>query len=60
MLAAVRGIVQSNTVVIKDEDIREFDGTEVIVTLLSYPEKKTRKYLLTGIVLQFQAKEDYM
>ena len=26
MLAAVKGIVQGNTVVIKDDDIREYDG----------------------------------
>ena len=43
MLAAVRGIVQGNTVIIEDEDIREYDGTEVIVTLLNYPQKKVRK-----------------
>jgi len=42
MLAAVKGIVQGNTVLIEDEDIREYDGTEVIVTLLSYPQKKER------------------
>lgn len=42
MLAAVKGIVQGNTVLI-DEDIREYDGTEVIVTLLSYPKKKIKK-----------------
>ena len=39
MLAAVKGIVQGNTVVIEDDDIREYDGTEVIVTLLNYPQK---------------------
>ena len=43
MLAAVRGIVQGNTVVIEDEDIRDYDGTEVIVTLLNYPQKKAKK-----------------
>ncbi len=42
MLATVKGIVQGNTVLI-DEDIREYDGTEVIVTLLSYPKKKIKK-----------------
>ena len=42
MLAAVKGIVQGNTVIIEDEDIREYDGTEVIVTLLNYPQKKVR------------------
>ncbi len=43
MLAAVKGIVQGNTVIIEDEDIREYDGTEVIVTLLNYPQKKEKK-----------------
>lgn len=43
MLASVRGIVQGNTVVIEDDDIREYDGTEVIVTLLDYPEKQAKK-----------------
>lgn len=43
MLAAVKGIVQGNTVVIKDDDIREYDGTEVVVTLLNYPQKQTEK-----------------
>ena len=42
MLAAVKGRVQGNTVVI-DEDIRAYDGTEVIVTLLNYPQKQIRK-----------------
>lgn len=42
MLAAVRGIVQGNTVVVND-DIREYDGTEVIVTLLDYPKKRAEK-----------------
>ena len=40
MLAAVKGIVQGNTVVIKDDDIREFDGAEVIVTVLNYSQKE--------------------
>ena len=43
MLAAVKGIVQGNTVVIEDADIRDYDGTEVIVTLLNYPQRKTEK-----------------
>ena len=42
MLAAVRGIVQGNTVIVND-DIREYDGTEVIVTLLDYPKKRAGK-----------------
>lgn len=43
MLAAVKGRVQGNTVLIEDEDIRAYDGTEVIVTLLNYPKKKEEK-----------------
>jgi hypothetical protein len=43
MLGAVKGIVQGNTVIIKDDDIREYDGTEVIVTLLNSPIKKVDK-----------------
>jgi len=43
MLVAVKGIVQANTVVIKDDDIREYDGAEAIVTLLNSPKKKITK-----------------
>lgn len=43
MLAEVKGIVQGNTVLIDDDDIREYDGTEVVVTLLDYPQKKVKK-----------------
>lgn len=43
MLAAVKGVVQGNTVVIEGDDIREYDGTEVVVTLLNYPKKKEEK-----------------
>ena len=43
MLAAVKGVVQGNTVIIEDDDIREYDGAEVIVTLLNQPLKKEKK-----------------
>lgn len=43
MLATVKGIIQGNTVVIKDDDIREFDGAEVIVTVLNYSQKENKK-----------------
>ena len=43
MLAAVKGIVQGNTVVIEDDDISEYDGAQVVVTLLNYPQKKATK-----------------
>ena len=42
MLAAVKGRVQGNIVLI-DEDIRAYEGTEVIVTLLNYPQKQSEK-----------------
>lgn len=42
MLAAVKGRIQGNTVLI-DEDIQAYDGAEVIVTLLNYPQKDTKK-----------------
>ncbi len=43
MLAAVKGIIQGNTVVIEDDDIRDYDGAEVVVTVLNYPQKKAGK-----------------
>lgn len=42
-MLAVKGVVQGNTVVVKDDDIREYDGTEVIVTLLNSPQRKAKK-----------------
>ena len=60
MLAAVKGIVQGNTVVIEDEDIRDYDGAEVIVTLLNYPQRKAKKAPVDWDSLLFQAKEDSM
>lgn len=43
MLAAVKGIVQGNTVIIEDDDITEYDGAEVVVTLLNYPQRREKK-----------------
>jgi len=43
MLAAVKGIVHGNTVVIEDDDIRDYDGAEVVVTLLNDSQKKLKK-----------------
>jgi hypothetical protein len=43
MLAAVKGIVQGNTVIVKDDDIREYDGAEVVVTLLNRPIRTVKK-----------------
>lgn len=38
MLAAVKGIIQG-----KDEDMREYEGAEVVATLLDYPHKEKQK-----------------
>ena len=43
MLAAVKGVIHGNTVVIEDEDMKEYDGAEVVVTLLDHPNTKERK-----------------
>lgn len=43
MLAAVKGIIKGNTVIIENEDLHEYDGAEVVVTLLEYPNKKMDK-----------------
>ena len=42
MLAAVKGKIRGNIVVI-DDDIQEYDGTDVIVTLLGQPQKRKKK-----------------
>lgn len=41
MLTAVKGIVKGNTVIIND-DIQEYDGIEVIVTMLEQPTKRSK------------------
>lgn len=43
MLMAVKGIMRGNTVVIENEDMKEYDGTEVVVTFLEYPKKKRKE-----------------
>lgn len=43
MLAAVKGVVRGNTIVIENEDLRPYDGTEVVVTLLDTPIQKKQK-----------------
>lgn len=43
MLVAVKGIIQGNTVIIEDEDICEYDGAEVVVTLLDHPTARKKK-----------------
>ena len=52
MMLAVKGIIQGNAVVIEDEDIKKYEGKDVIVTILDYPYKKQkvdlRKYMGRG------------
>jgi len=43
MLAAVKGVIKGNTVVIENEDLQDYDGAEVVVTLLEYPSKQKKK-----------------
>ncbi|WP_418746220.1 hypothetical protein [Frisingicoccus sp.] len=42
-MLALKGVIQGNTVVIEDEDIRSYEGKDVIVTILDYPYKKVKK-----------------
>lgn len=39
-MLAVKGIVQGNTVLMDGDDIRNYDGKDVIVTILDYPLKQ--------------------
>lgn len=43
MLAAVRGTIRGNTIVVENEDLRQYDGTEVVVTILDNPIRKKQK-----------------
>ena len=43
MLAAVKGVIRGNTVVIEDEDIKDYEGKDAIVTILDYPNRKIQK-----------------
>lgn len=42
MLAAVKGVIRGNVVIIEDEDMGEYDGAEVVVTLLDAPKRKQK------------------
>lgn len=42
-MLAVKGTIQGNTVVIKDEDIKEYDGKDVIVTILDFQYERQKK-----------------
>ncbi len=42
-MIAVKGIIQGNTVVIEDEEIKKYDGKDAIVTILDYQSKSQAK-----------------
>ncbi len=42
-MLAVKGRIQGNTVVIKDEDIKKYDGKDVIVTILDFQYERQKK-----------------
>lgn len=42
-MLAVKGIIQGNMVVVKDEDIKAYDGKDVIITILDYPYGQAQK-----------------
>lgn len=44
MLAAIKGIIKGNTVIIENEDLHEYDGAEVVVTLLEYSNETEKKF----------------
>lgn len=46
MLAAVKGIIRGNTVVIENEDLNEYEGAEVVVTFLDYPSREKRREVI--------------
>ena len=59
MLAAVKGIIRGNTVIIEDESIRDYDGSEVVVTLLEYSKKKEKPPIdWNGLVLPSERGKD--
>lgn len=43
MLTAVRGIIRDNAIIVENEDLRPYDGTEVVVTILDNPVQTKQK-----------------
>ena len=44
-MIALAGTIQGNTVIIENDNITDYDGKEVILTILNRPYKKARKKL---------------
>lgn len=42
-MLAVKGIIKGNTVVVEGDDIRNYDGKEVIVTILDDPYRQLQR-----------------
>lgn len=43
MLSAVKGIIKGNTVIIENEDLYKYDGSEVVVIFLDQPGRNKKK-----------------
>lgn len=65
-MLAVKGIIQGNTVVIEDEDIKKYDGKDVIVTILDFPYREQtqkvdlKKYMGRGEKLFQSDAQEYI
>lgn len=42
-MLAVKGMIKGNTVVVEGDDIRNYDGKEVIVTILDDPYRQLQR-----------------
>lgn len=42
-MLAVKGFIQGNVVIVEDEDIRSYEGKDVIVTILDYPYRCSKR-----------------
>lgn len=42
-MLAVKGIIKGNTVIVDGDDIRDYDGKDVIVTILDYPLRQLQR-----------------
>lgn len=43
MLAAVKGVVRGNTIVVDEDNLQEYQGKDAIVTILDFSYKKTKR-----------------
>lgn len=59
IMIALAGTIQGNTVIIENDNITNYDGKEVILTILDRPYKKARKKL-TGISMVWRQNVENM